>query len=101
MTQGSAIDPTSDDFDFRTWSLGNGKVKDKRAKLENLLGQLIEKKNSKLKKDLDSYCRTIKRKRNRAPINKDDGEEMDEGHSNMITAMHTGGVEGVNEDPEF
>lgn len=53
----SSQDPNSDDFDFRQWSLGNGKVKDKRAKLENLLGQLIDRKNTKLKKDLDFYCK--------------------------------------------
>ena len=63
------MDPNSEDFDFKTWSLGDGKVKDKRAKLESLLSQLMDRNNRKLKKDHDTYCKKIKRKRNRgAPV---------------------------------
>ena len=40
-------------------------MKEKRAKLENLLRQLIDRNNRKLKRDLDTYCKGLKRKRNR------------------------------------
>lgn len=77
MTQNSVSDPTSEDFDFSSWSLGNGKMKDKRAKLENLLGQLVDRNNRKLKKDLDTFCNSIKRKRNRgAPMNAKDSQQV-------------------------
>ena len=62
------MDPGSEDFDFSKWSLGNGKMKEKRAKLENLLRQLIDRNNRKLKRDLDTYCKGLKRKRNRTAV---------------------------------
>lgn len=66
LTNGSApIDPNSEDFDFKTWSLGNGKVGEKRAKLEGLIAQLMDRNNRKLKKDHDDFCKGIKRRRNR------------------------------------
>ena len=109
MTHNSAVDPNSEDFDFSSWSLGNGKMKDKRAKLENLLGQLVDRNNRKLKKDLDTYCNGIKRKRNRgASLRAKDSKQISmmqdrshfEGHTNMITQMH-GEIDGVDEGVEF
>lgn len=53
------------DLNFNTWSLGNGKLKDKRVKLENFVRTLMDKNNKKLKQSHDAYCKMIKRKRNR------------------------------------
>ena len=53
------------DLNFNTWTLGNGKMKDKRVKLENFVRTLMDKNNKKLKQSHDAYCKNIKRKRNR------------------------------------
>ena len=58
MTNASAAGDNSnqDEFNFKTWTLGNGKVGDKRVKLEGLIAQLMDRNNRKLKKDHDDYC---------------------------------------------
>ena len=54
--KGSGVDVINDEMDFSTWSMGNGKMRDKKQKLESLLTQLMDKTNKKLKKEHDKYC---------------------------------------------
>ena len=58
-------DLNSEVVDFSTWSLGNGKINDKRETLQAWLAQLMDRNNRKLRQQHDTYCKKIKRKRNR------------------------------------
>lgn len=46
----------SEEINFATWNLGNGKMKEKRAKLEGLLYKLMDKNNRKLKQQHEKHC---------------------------------------------
>ena len=94
---------TIDQFDFKKWNMGNGKIAEKRGKLMEFLTYLMDRNNSKTKKDHDKYCKMIKMKRNKGlsafnayeknmnnilvSPDKTDPLLMEETHSNMITTV--------------
>ena len=49
-------DPNAESFDFGNWSLGNGKIREKRVKLDNFLSKLMDKNNKKFRRDHLEHC---------------------------------------------
>ena len=53
---GSNEPATEDLLNFNTWNLGNGKLKDKRVKLDQFISQLMDRNNKKLRQQHDAHC---------------------------------------------
>ena len=47
---------SADELNFNTWSLGPGKMRDKRLRLENFVKTLMDRNNKKLKQQHDAHC---------------------------------------------